>query len=656
MLDKFLLASDRTLPPAWVITFFVLLSLAVLIFHMPENITAVLAIAFFFLLATLHPINGISFMVLSIPLFLGAAHKPYFFLFEILVYSTLILGFFRLWKEQRPAEIPFKPLILLFLLATLFSIPINAKEYYWEFWATPAKDIWFQWMRGHEKFPLIHLRALTNLISGILLFILTANLFSRNTYNDLEKILKAMIWMAVLVCLVGILFLFKIIPFQLKTYLSLSLAGTHEGAISALSFNRQYLAQYLLLLFPFIFYFLYLNRKKMPWMILYLLVLCLFIFSLSASMQRSVFAVLFLELLFLTAFYTKYISMRKKTSVFLFLIPFLFVAGMFLLDFLFLNKRFLSRIILIGVSDPDQRRIHLWDTAWNMFRHSPFLGVGLGKFFEFFPEFFTDTQVSWKTFGMVRGEPHSFFFQTLAEQGAFGLLLFLTLVVAVIYHMMKKAKEEPKSEHQLLSVGLTVSLMAWLILGLFHNVAYVRSLGVLFWVLLGWSAALTTPPAGSAMTKLRTRSFLFGLLVLIAALGYQIKLIHDRPLSPFFQAGLYEPETLPGGEQIRWTGKKAVIYADVQGNEKVLFVSAPLPGIVDHPQKVRFWFGGKMQVVVLKDTDWHRISLQAEKPFTGKMLLRIETGYTFNPKKAKVSDDDRDLGIMIKGISREASR
>ncbi len=107
--------------------------------------------------------NGIAFLVLSIPFFLGAAHNPYFFLYEILVYGTLILGFIHLWKQKTSIEIPFKTLVLLLFLAALFSIPINAKEYYWEFWATPAKDIWFQWMRGHEKFPLIHLRALSNL-------------------------------------------------------------------------------------------------------------------------------------------------------------------------------------------------------------------------------------------------------------------------------------------------------------------------------------------------------------------------------------------------------------------------------------------------------------------------------------------------------------
>lgn len=646
MSNLYLAMTNRPGRPIWVILFFILLSSAVLILHMPEEITAALGLCFFFVLTLINPLNGMAFLILSIPLFLGAPHNPHFFLYEILVYGTLIFGFIHLWKQKTSLEVPFKTLVLLLFLAALFSIPINAKEYYWEFWATPAKDIWFQWMRGHEKFPLFHLRALTNLLSGILLFILVTNLFSKNAYSDLERILTAMIWMAVLVCLVGILFLFKIIPFQPRTYLSLSLAGTHEGAISALAFNRQYLAQYLLILFPLIFYFLYLNRQKMPWLMVYLLVLGLFIFSLSASMQRSVFLVLFLELFFLIGFYIRYISNQKKKALLFFLVPFLLTAGMFLIDFLFLNKRFLSRIVLIGLSDPDQRRVHLWNTAWNMFHHSPFLGVGLGKYFEFFPEFFNNSLQSWKIYGFVRGEPHSFFFQTLAEQGAFGLLLILTLVVAILYRMMKKAKEEPKSEHQLLMGVLAVSLIAWLILGLFHNVAYVRSLGVLFWVLLGWSAGLTPPRTIPGTGK--NKFLIIGLLILGAAFGYQIKLIHDRPISPFFQTGFHGIETLHGGEKIRWIGKRAVENLDIQGGKTVISVSAPLPGIADHPQKVRFWVGRKLQVVALKDADWHQISLLAEKPFTGKMLLRIETGYTFNPKKDKGSDDDRDLGIMIR--------
>lgn len=675
MPDKFRMTSNRITNPAWIISFFILLSLAVLIFHIPEKITAALGLCFFFLLAVRHPVNGINFTILSIPFFLGAAHKPYFSLFEILIYGTLILGFFRLRHEKRAIEIPFRSLVLLFFLAALFSIPINAKEYYWEFWATPLKGVWFQWMRGHEKFPLIHLRALSNLLSGILIFILAANLFSNNTQEDWKKFFKNMVWLAVLICVLGILFLFNIIPFQPKTYLSLSLAGTHEGAISALAFNRQYLAQYLILIAPLVFYFLYCYRRNLPSLVLYGLILSLFIFSLSASMQRSAFLVFFLQIILLLGFQAIYISKDKKKMLYFFLIPFLLLTVMILVDLLFLEKRFLSRIMLLGFSEPDQRRLHLWKTAWNMFRHSPFLGVGLGKFYEFFPEFYSDLQVGWKTFGLFRGESHSFFFQTLAEQGAFGLLLILALVVAVIIRVMKKAGQEPVAEHKWLLGVLIVSLISWFLLGFFHNVAYVRSLGIFFWILLGCAVALTALNKGSANTRLKTkppfsardlalpkhgnrlvrsgicfrnRFFFFALVVLIAALGYQIKLIHDRPLNPFFHAGFYEIELLPGGEKIRWIGKRAVVNLDIEKDGEVIWVSAPLPGIADHPQKILLSAEKERHEFLLKDAGWQAIPLPIPKHFRGPVLLKIETTYAFNPKKSKLSDDDRDLGVRIR--------
>ena len=587
-------------------------------------------------------------MVMSIPFFLGATHKPYFFLFEILVYGTLILGFIHLWKQKTSIEIPFKPLVLLLFLSALFSIPINAKEYYYEFWATPAKEIWFQWLSGNEKFPLFHLRALSNTLSGMLIFILTTNLFSKNTPADFQRILKGVLLMAVIICLTGILFLFNIIPSGQSTYLSLSLAGLHEGAISAFAFNRQYLAQYLLILFPFLFYFLYLGRKKILWLLLSLLVLGLFIFSLSASMQRSAFLILFLEIFILIVFYTKFISTQKKRTIFLILIPLLFLAGMILIDFLFLNKRFLLRVLYLGFSDPDQRRYNLWATAWHMFTFSPLLGVGLGKYFEFFPEFFKNTLVSWKTFGFVRGEPHSFYLQTLSEQGAIGFLLLLSLVAIVIYKMIKKTKEEPSNEKKMLILVLMISLVSWLLLGFFHNVSYVRSLGVLFWILLGWSISLITPRVILTKNKTNTKIFFIGLLILTAALGYQIKLVVDRPITPHFQTGLFEKETLPSGGQYRWTGRRAIVITDVHGGKINLSISAPLPEVAENPQYVRLWIGGKVHKVILRDNGWYKITIPAEKSFAEKMLLKIETNYTFNPKKAKLSEDNRDLGIMIR--------
>ncbi len=139
--------------PLRILLVFGILSFFVLVFHIPERITAFLFLSFFFVISALNPINGAAFILLSIPFFLGAPHKPYFYLFEILVYGYLIIGFIHLWKRKTAIEIPFKPLIILLTLSCLFSLPINAKEYYYQFWATPLKDIGFQYLTGHEKFP-----------------------------------------------------------------------------------------------------------------------------------------------------------------------------------------------------------------------------------------------------------------------------------------------------------------------------------------------------------------------------------------------------------------------------------------------------------------------------------------------------------------------
>lgn len=648
MLNYKTVISTRSSRPFWIIIFFVLLASVVLLLNIPEKITAILYLTGFFVFTLINPINGIAFIALSIPFFLGAEHNPFFSLYEILVYGTLAIGFFHLWEKKSPVEIPLKPLVLLFFLAALFSIPINFKEYYYEFWATSPREIWFQWFRGHEKFPLFHLRALSNTLSGILIFILTANLFSKKTSEDLSGIMKGLLWLAVIIILTGILFLVRLLPSQLKTYLSLSLAGIHEGAISVFAFNRQYLAQFLLILFPFIFYFVYLNRKKIPALSLYLLFLGLFIIALSSSMQRSAFLVFFLEIFLLVLFYFFLFPFKKKTALLFLLVPFVLLAVMFLMDYWFLGKRFITKLSLWGLSDPHDRRLNLWMTAWRMFSFSPFLGIGLGQFHNRFPEFYMNKIESWWTYRFVRGEPHSFYLQTLSEQGAIGFLLLMSLVVVIVYRMITKTKRDPSEENKSLAGVLLISLLGWFLLGLFHNLSYVRSLGILFWILLGWSASLTMPLIAPVYNKRNINFFLMGLVSLGIALGYQIKLINDRPMSPSFHAGLYDAEALSGGEKIRWTGKRAVFFVNNKEGQMALNLSAPIPGIANRPQKIRLWIGNKVHWAVLKDTGWHEIVLPTPDVSDPQTLVKIETEYTFNPKKALISEDDRNLGIMIR--------
>jgi O-antigen ligase len=527
MTDHYIQKTREVLTPQRILILFGLLSFMVFLLHLPEKATALLFMAFFLALTALDPINGIVFILLAIPFFLGATHKPYFSLFEGLVIGYLGVAFVHLWKRKEPVKIPFRGLVLLLALSFFCSLPLNTREYFELIRDTPLKEIGFQVLRGHEKFPFFPLRVLYNNLTGILLFIVTFNLFSGKVAR-LGEVWKASIGMGTVLCLIGLLMVFGFIPSRPTTYLSLSLTGNHEGALSAFAFNRQYFAQYLIILFPLIIYFLYLTRRKVLSFSLYLCISVVFLLALAASMQRSVFLILFLEIFLFILVYILFFAHSKKAALLLFA-PFLLLALMFVLDLTLLDKRFLNRFMQWGISDPDNRRYHLWMTAWRMFTFSPLLGVGLGKYYEFFPEFFKDPLLNWKVFGFVRGEPHSFYFQTLAEQGAIGFLLTIGLLAAIIIQMLKKMRKTPSTETRWSLTALMIALSGWCALGLFHNVAYVRSLGVFYWILFGWSASLLDSSILFHKSKWSTKGLLAGLMILFMAFIYQLKLINEYP-------------------------------------------------------------------------------------------------------------------------------
>jgi hypothetical protein len=85
----------------------------------------------------------------------------------------------------------------------------------------------------------------------------------------------------------------------------------------------------------------------------------------------------------------------------------------------------------------------------------------------------------------------------------------------------------------------------------------------------------------------------------------------------------------------------------------VLTLSAPLPGIARHPQKVCLNLGAAQQEIIFKDSEWQQVMLPAHNSLKEWMMLKIETDYTFNPKEAGISRDQRNLGIMIKEVRWE---
>ncbi|MBI5583993.1 MAG: O-antigen ligase family protein [Deltaproteobacteria bacterium] len=628
------------------------MALSIFFFHLPETGAIWITISFFTVLVFLHPLNGISFLLLTIPFFLGNPSKPYIFLQEIFLYGTGIsLTIRRPWRRQE-ITFPLKIPLALFLLSACLSLPLNLRELLYTLWALPSREIFYQWLSGNPGLAIHSLRVLFNLLSAAALSLVFYKTLSDEVEPFLTRVIRAQAVWTALIAVTGFLLLWGYLP-RGRTYASLSLVGIHEGAITAFAFNRQFLAQYLLLCLPLTIYLglRQMSERKVAWLLAVVASILVSVFALAASMQRSVYIVLALQLGYLAVAYGRLLHVRKKILLLFYGSPLLIAAGLFLMDWTFFNQNFLQRLQLLGqIRDI---RPALWGTAWAMFSFSPWLGIGLGRYYYFFPEFFPGLPGTWQQFNANRGNAHSVYVQLLAEQGIFGLLLFGILIGALLTLAGKGLARETQPDRKSLLLAVTASVTTWLVLGLFHHIAYdLRSLEIFFWIFFACLLILTR---GLSPSFRPGRKILIGVLVLLAAAGgYQIKLIRDYPLGKNFQAGFYPWEKEPDGSRWRWMGRRAVACLETQPGTLLIECRAPLPEIEKKPQQVQMLVNNRVYRFSLGNRDWARIRIPSPEPRPPTVVLRLTTDYTINPAQAGGSRDQRDLGLQLREFQWEA--
>ncbi len=641
----------RPVNPLWIIAFFFLVALGVFFFQLPEKWTAVLVIGLFLSLAALHPLNGISFLLLVIPFFLGNPFKPYIFLLEIFIYGTLVSAFFHWRSRERQGAFPLKIPLGLWLLVAAVSLPLDAKELYYTLWASSGRDLFYQWLSGNPGYPVHFFRILFNLASAVGLSYVAFQWLKEDYEPFLIKTIQALVCLAALMAVVGLLFLFQWIP-PGRSYLSLSLAGMHEGAISAFAFNRQFLAQYFLLCFPFAAFLARRQAERREYTGVFLAAgaIILLIAALAASLQRSAVLVLLLQACFFLAIVTWIIPRSKYKPRMLWLAPVGMAAGLFLLDWLVFDQRFIRRLQFIGTVH--DIRPQLWRTAWEMFCYSPLLGVGLGRFYALFPVFYPGPPEAWRQFNVNRGNAHSIYIQPLAEQGILGFLSFLLLIGVILFIAFRMLKRETEKERLWLGLAITMALITWLTLGLFHHIAYdLRSLEIFFWIFSAFLLVLARRTAGSFRPG---KKMVIGLIIgLTAALGYQVKLIASFPLEEHFQVGFYHWENQADGSRIRWMGQRAAAVIPPGSKELILELRAPLPEVEKKPQRIQIRLDQRNYTLTLADREWRRLVLPLAATGTGQHLILLETAYTINPARSPGSQDSRNLGIQLKDFGRQ---
>jgi len=127
-------------------------------------------------------------------------------------------------------------------------------------------------------------------------------------------------------------------------------------------------------------------------------------------------------------------------------------------------------------------RLLLWGTAWDLFRHSPIIGVGWGNFVGLYGlELFSFSD--WVPQGVF--EVHNIYLQLLAETGLVGFMAFFYLFLQSWRMAWGQLRSSPDFLSLALAFGLLGALLSVMVHGFVDFLFQVSpQFGALFWVLL----------------------------------------------------------------------------------------------------------------------------------------------------------------------------
>lgn len=125
-------------------------------------------------------------------------------------------------------------------------------------------------------------------------------------------------------------------------------------------------------------------------------------------------------------------------------------------------------------------RLLLWGTAWNLFMHSPVMGVGWGNFAG---RYGSDLSSFSTLIPPGVFEVHNIYLQLLAETGLVGFVAFFYLVVQSWRQARCQLHSSLDFLDKALAFGVLGALLSLLVHG-FLDVPFVAQFGTLFWVLL----------------------------------------------------------------------------------------------------------------------------------------------------------------------------
>ena len=170
------------------------------------------------------------------------------------------------------------------------------------------------------------------------------------------------------------------------------------------------------------------------------------------SFARSIWLSVFVALLFLVFWKKK----KRGAIIILLIIAFMFVVSLISVE---IQQRILSTFNL----SQNTTRINLWKTSINIIKENPILGIGEDNFDYVFDRY--QVQGIYDT----KAHPHNDFLNVLVNSGFPGLIAFVTIWIITLNVGFKTWKRSKDLLLRGISLGATITIIGFLIAGLFQN-------------------------------------------------------------------------------------------------------------------------------------------------------------------------------------------
>jgi O-antigen ligase len=145
------------------------------------------------------------------------------------------------------------------------------------------------------------------------------------------------------------------------------------------------------------------------------------------------------------------------------------------------NKHIRS-ISNISTDASNLERINRWNSALRMWEERPFWGWGPGTYqFNYAPFQKSSEMTIISTNAGDMGNAHSEYIGPLAEEGVFGMLAMIAIVVTVIYRSSKLYAQAKDPAIRRLTIGVLLGLMTYFVHSTLNNFLDTDKLSVPFW-------------------------------------------------------------------------------------------------------------------------------------------------------------------------------